>query len=156
MRKCVEVCRLQYEKKNCIILAWKTHVRIGWKYSKTCDEGTPLYPGQSVPTWQVPSSQVCPNNMKTPYFKMIIPYFIHFILILSPNNTWWPSYPHKSTFENYYIILLLCYRSFGKMLIFCWQLVHVARNPGISNDLLFSSFWNITWLIMSSFRLFMF
>ena len=21
--------------------------------SKTCDEGTPLYPGQSVPTWQV-------------------------------------------------------------------------------------------------------
>ena len=65
-------------KKPCIILAWKTHVRIGWKYSKTCDEGTPLYPGQSVPTWQVPSSQVCPNNMKTPYFKMIIPYFIHF------------------------------------------------------------------------------
>ena len=68
-------------KKTCIILAWKTHVRIGWKYSKTYDEGTPLYPGQSVPTWQVPSwhsSQVCPNNMKTPYFKMIIPYFIHF------------------------------------------------------------------------------
>ena len=65
-------------KKTCILLAWKTHVRIGWKYSKTCDEGTPLYPGQSVPTWQVPSSQVCPNNMKTPYFKMIIPYFIHF------------------------------------------------------------------------------
>ena len=65
-------------EKTCIILAWKTHVRIGWKYSKTCDEGTPLYPGQSVPTWQVPSSQVCPNNMKTPYFKMIIPYFIHF------------------------------------------------------------------------------
>ena len=56
-------------KKTCIILAWKTHVRIGWKYSKTCDKGTPLYPGQSVPTWQVPSSQVCPNNMKTPYFK---------------------------------------------------------------------------------------
>ena len=78
MRKCVEVCRLQYEKKPCIILAWKTHVRIGWKYSKTCDEGTPLYSGQSVPTWQVPSLQVCPNNMKTPYFKMIIPYFIHF------------------------------------------------------------------------------
>ena len=22
--------------------------------------------------------KVCPNNMKTPYFKMIIPYFIHF------------------------------------------------------------------------------
>ena len=64
--------------KTCIILAWETHVRIGWKYSKTCDEETPLYPGQSVPTWQVPSSQVCPNNMKTPYFKMIIPYFIHF------------------------------------------------------------------------------
>ena len=26
------------------------------------------------------------------------------ILLLSPNNTWLPSYPHKSTFENYYII----------------------------------------------------
>ena len=25
--------------KNCMILAWKIHVRIGWKYSKTCDEG---------------------------------------------------------------------------------------------------------------------
>ena len=53
------------------------------------------------------------------------------ILILSPNNTWLPSYPHKSTFE------LLYYRSFGKMLIFCWQLVHVARNAGISKDVIF-------------------
>ena len=51
------------------------------------------------------------------------------ILILSPNNTWLPSYPHKSTFENYYIIVHL-----KKMLIFCWQLVHVARSAGISKD----------------------
>ena len=60
------------------------------------------------------------------------------ILILSPNNTWLPSYPHNSTFGNYF------YRSFGKMLIFCWQLVHVARNAGISKILFCSSFWNIT------------
>ena len=64
--KCADYGADYSMKKNC------------WKYSKTCDEGTLLYPGQSVPTWQVPSSQVCPNNMKTPYFKMIIPYFIHF------------------------------------------------------------------------------
>ena len=76
--KCADYSMKKNLHNSCIILAWKTHVRIGWKYSKTCDEGTPLYPGQSVPTWQVPSSQVCPNNMKTPYFKMIIPYFIHF------------------------------------------------------------------------------
>ena len=32
---------------------------------------------------------------------------------------------------------LLYYRLFGKMLISCWQLVHVARNAGISKDFIF-------------------
>ena len=98
MRKCMEVYRLQYEQKTCIILAWKTHVRIGWKYSKTYDEGTPLYPGQSVPTWQVPSwpsSQVCPNNMKTPYFKMIIQYCIH----ISFNSYHAYTYTHPTSYR---------------------------------------------------------
>ena len=135
-------------KKTCIILAWKTHVRIGWKYSKTCDEGTPLYPGQSIPTWQVPSSQVCHMHdgsaavlsqshatyncmqleeslmvwwdcthlmifyscpTKTWLASLATKYLVDHdnILILSPNDTWLASYPHKSTFKNYYIIAYL-------------------------------------------------
>ena len=48
-----------------------------------------------------------------------------------------PGDPVTHTSQHLKIIILLYYRSFGKMLIFCWQLVHVARNPGISKDLIF-------------------